>query len=257
MNETEEYREIAYDLHLHSCLSPCADNDMTPANIAGMAFLNGLKVAALTDHNTCANCPAFFEACRALGVIPVAGMELETAEEIHLVCLFDGLADALTFSDAVETHRMPIPNRPEIFGDQLIMNAQDEVIGREKHLLIAATDLALSDAAALARAHGGIVYPAHIDRQANGIISILGDIPPEPGFTAAELHEAQQRAAYADRYPLLQQMSFVSSSDAHHLWDISEGENTLPLSHAADPDGIAGEDAVRRRLFAHLKHENE
>lgn len=80
--------ERFYDLHLHSCLSPCADNDMTPVNIAGMGMLNGLSVMALTDHNSCGNCPAFFEACRSYGITPVAGMELTTAEDIHVVCLF-------------------------------------------------------------------------------------------------------------------------------------------------------------------------
>ena len=78
-----------YDLHLHSCLSPCADNDMTPNNIAGMAALAGLQIAALTDHNSCKNCPAFFAACKRYGVVPVAGMELTTAEGIYLICLVE------------------------------------------------------------------------------------------------------------------------------------------------------------------------
>ena len=76
-----------YDLHIHSCLSPCGDNDCTPHNLAGMGVLAGLQIMALTDHNTCRNCPAFFEAAQELGLIPVAGMELTTAEDIHMVCL--------------------------------------------------------------------------------------------------------------------------------------------------------------------------
>ena len=80
-----------YDLHIHSCLSPCGDDDMTPANIAGMASLKGLTLLALTDHNSCRNCPAFFEACNAFGIVPVAGMELTTAEDIHLIVLFPTL----------------------------------------------------------------------------------------------------------------------------------------------------------------------
>ena len=77
-----------YDLHIHSCLSPCGDDDMTPANIAGMGAVLDLKVMALTDHNSCGNCRSFFEACTHYGVIPIAGMELTTSEDIHLVCLF-------------------------------------------------------------------------------------------------------------------------------------------------------------------------
>ena len=87
-----------YDLHVHSCLSPCADDDMTPANIAGMAHLNGLQLLALTDHNSCKNCPAFMDACRQYGIVPVPGMELCTAEEIHMICLFASLDDALAFT---------------------------------------------------------------------------------------------------------------------------------------------------------------
>ena len=78
-----------YDLHTHSSLSPCADNDNTPYNLVGMAVLSGINILALTDHNTCKNCPAFFAAAKQYGIIAVAGMELTTAEEIHVVCLFE------------------------------------------------------------------------------------------------------------------------------------------------------------------------
>ena len=125
-----------YDLHIHSCLSPCADDDMTPNNIAGMAALKGLQILALTDHNSCKNCPAFFEACRRQGIIPIAGMELTTAEDIHLVCLFETLEAAMNFDRTIESHRMPILNRPEIFGNQWILDGEDEPIGEEEILLI-------------------------------------------------------------------------------------------------------------------------
>ena len=109
-----------YDLHIHSCLSPCADDDMTPNNIAGMAALKGLQILALTDHNSCKNCPAFFAACKRQGIIPVAGMELSTAEDVHLVCLFENIEDAMRFDVEIEKHLMSVDNRPEIFGNQLV-----------------------------------------------------------------------------------------------------------------------------------------
>ena len=83
--------KLYYDLHMHSCLSPCADDDMTPMNMAGMGMLKGLSVMALTDHNSCRNCPAFFKACEGYGVVPIAGMELSTAEDVHMVVLFPTL----------------------------------------------------------------------------------------------------------------------------------------------------------------------
>ena len=90
-----------YDFHIHSCLSPCADNDMTPNNIAGVCALAGLQIAALTDHNSTKNCPAFFKAAKKQGISPIAGMELTTAEDIHVVCLFERLEDAIT--DVIRT----------------------------------------------------------------------------------------------------------------------------------------------------------
>jgi hypothetical protein len=109
------------DLHIHSCLSPCGDEDMTPGSIAGIAKLNGLDIAALTDHNACGNCRSFFAACEHYGVIPVAGMELTTSEDVHLLCLFRTLTDAEAFAAAVAQKRVRIKNRPEIFGRQLLM----------------------------------------------------------------------------------------------------------------------------------------
>ena len=144
-----------YDLHLHSCLSPCADDDMTPYNIAGMAMLLGLQLLALTDHNSAKNCPAFFSACREYGLVPVPGMELCTAEEIHLICLFPSLADAMAFDAEVETTLSPIKNRPEVFGRQWILGEGDTVIGEYDKLLIAASALPLSEAAALCEAYNG------------------------------------------------------------------------------------------------------
>lgn len=212
---------VKYDFHIHSCLSPCGSEDMTPNNIAGMAMLGGLEVVALTDHNTSKNCPAFFEACRKVGIVPIAGMELTTAEDIHMVCLFPTLESALEFSDYVDENRMKIPNRPDIFGEQLIMSGDDEVIGREENLLIPATGLDVFTAAREVRALGGIAYPAHIDKQSNGIIAILGDIPREAGFTAAEVKNPEKIAELKERFPILREMLIVNDSDAHDLENMS------------------------------------
>ena len=105
---------FTYDLHVHSCLSPCGDDEMTPCNIAGMAFLAGVRIVALTDHNSCKNCPAFFAACEEYGVTPVPGCELTTSEEIHMVCLFEGLKQAMDFDEAIQPYRMMLKNRVEI-----------------------------------------------------------------------------------------------------------------------------------------------
>lgn len=182
-----------YDLHIHSCLSPCAEDDMTPANIAGMASLKGLTLLALTDHNSCRNCPAFFEACKAFGIVPVPGMELTTAEDIHLVVLFPTLEQAMNFDREIHRRIIPVQNRPEIFGNQWIVDCDDNILEIEDTLLINATDLDVDSALALVRRYGGAVYPAHIDRPSNGMIAILGTVPAEYGFPCVEFNDFEHR----------------------------------------------------------------
>lgn len=217
-----------YDLHLHSCLSPCADDDMTPSNIAGMASLCGLQLIALTDHNTCGNCGALLQACRQYGIVGVPGMELTTAEEIHLVCLFPGLVQAEEFERQVREHRLPIRNKPEIFGNQLFVDVDDNVVGEEPNLLIPATTLSLEEGTALALSCGGAAFPAHIDRPSNGIIGILGDLPERPFFPTVELNDRENREEYREKYGL-QDRRMLCSSDAHHLWDIRDAANSIEL----------------------------
>ena len=240
-----------YDLHIHSCLSPCADNDMTPNNIAGMAALKGLNIVALTDHNSCKNCPAFFEACRKQGLIPVAGMELSTAEDVHLVCLFERLEDAMRFDGEIQKHLMNVKNRPEIFGDQLVLNGDDEQIGIEEKLLISATDLWMSEAVALARSYGAHVHPAHIDRESNGIIAILGDVPEDYAFDCLEFNDSGNIERITKEYPATADKKRVVSSDAHYLWDISEADNCVELDDEPYSSAL-----VRQRLFEYLNGKN-
>ena len=236
-----------YDLHIHSCLSPCGDNDMTPNNIAGMAALNGLNIVALTDHNTTKNCPAFFKACKKYGLIPVPGIEMTTAEDVHIVALFPSLEDAMNFNSEYEKHRVPVKNRVEIFGEQLILDEEDKVIGSDGYLLLNATDLSIEEAAALARSYGAAVFPAHIDRDENGIIAMLGDIPEEANFTAIEFRDGGKAEEYIEKYSL-QDKLILKDSDAHYLWNINESENSLMLD-----DEPYSSDLVRRRLIDLIK----
>ena len=123
--------QLTYDLHIHSCLSPCGDKDMTPANIAGMAAVKGLNAVALTDHNTSKNCRPFLKMAEAYGITAIPGMELCTEEEVHVVCLFPDLYAAEDFDRYVYDRMLKIPNKEHIFGEQLIMNDEDEIIGEE------------------------------------------------------------------------------------------------------------------------------
>ena len=227
-------KKYYYDLHIHSCLSPCGDDDSTPNSIAGMGELNGLQIMALCDHNTCKNCPAFFEACVNHGILPVAGMELTTAEDIHAVCLFPDLESAMEFDKCVNTRRILLLNRTDIFGNQLICDSEDNVIGNDEYLLSNATDISIEEAPNLAQKFGGICFPAHIDRDSNGIIAVLGTFPETPNFTAAELHNREKLNEYTEKYSL-EGKRIIISSDAHYLWDIKEAEDFLELEEIDDP----------------------
>lgn len=240
-------KKYYYDLHIHSCLSPCGDDDMTPNNIAGMGVVAKLDIMALTDHNTCRNCPAFYKTAEANGIVPIAGMELTTAEDIHLVCLFEELEDAMRFDEAIRNRRMLIKNRVDIFGEQKILDENDEVIGIEEYLLSNATDITVDEAPALVEEYGGICYPAHIDREANGIIATLGVFPDSPYFPCAELHDGDKKAGYEAKHPIISGKPIVVSSDAHYLWDISGRLNCFEL----ECDENAAE--IRKKLFERLK----
>ena len=130
---------MTYDLHMHSCLSPCGDNDMTVNNIVNMAALKGLDVIALTDHNSSKNCPALMKVAREAGIRAIPGMEINTSEEIHAVCLFPTLEKAMAFDDYVFSTLPPVKNRPEIYGDQILVNENDELQGTVDTLLITAS----------------------------------------------------------------------------------------------------------------------
>ncbi len=234
-----------YDLHIHSCLSPCGDNDNTPNNLAGMAILAGLQIMALTDHNTCKNCPAFFAAAKKQGIIPIAGMELTTAEDIHMVCLFPTLEQAMDFDEEIQSRRVLIENRPDIFGDQWILDENDEKIGEEPYLLSNATTVTLEESIPLVTSFGGVCYPAHIDRDANGIIATLGALPPDLPFTAVELHDGEKETVFAEQIP--QGCRVTVGSDAHYLWDIRDKDRFVELE-----DEPYSSQLVRERLLAWL-----
>lgn len=232
---------LYYDLHIHSCLSPCGDGDMTPNNIVNMARLAELDIIALTDHNTCGNCAAILQAAVGSGVTVLPGMELCTAEEAHVVCLFPALKAALAFEQRVRSSLPPIANRPDIFGEQLLMDAGDNVVGREDVLLTTASAIPVDDVPALVRSLGGAAFPAHIDRPSYSVTAALGDIPPV-GFCAAEITAAGNVEQMKTLYPSIANMPLLLDSDAHYLHQISEAGPWLDLPDRSPEAVIAALD---------------
>ena len=239
--------ELNYDFHLHSCLSPCGDNDMTPYNLVNMAKIMGLDVIALTDHNTCLNCPAAIKAGQEAGILVIPGMELCTDEEVHVVCLFPDLEKALAFSGYVRERIPPVKNRSEIFGEQLILDGEDNLVGKEENLLSVATDISIEGISGFVNSFGGICYPAHIDRDSNGIIAVLGTLPDSLGFKTVEFRDRENIKQYSKKFNL-SKMTAVTNSDAHFLTGICDKENYFDL-----PDGLSSSSEIRAELFKLLR----
>ena len=219
--------QFYYDLHLHSCLSPCSSDDMTPANLAAMCALAGLQIVALTDHNTCGNCAAFCRAAQLHGLTVLSGMELCTQEEIHVVCLFPELDLAEAFSREIIRHLPPIPNDSAQFGRQLLMDDGDTVLGEESAFLAGSTDIPLSQVPKLVSSWGGAAFPSHIDRPSFSLLGVLGLWDPDLGFTAAELSRRcpPELALRSD----LAGLQLLTDSDAHYLDQVWGAEFSLDL----------------------------
>jgi PHP family Zn ribbon phosphoesterase len=190
---------------------------MTPCNIVNMAKIMGYDAIALTDHNTCDNCEAVIKAGTELGITVIAGMELCTSEEVHIVCLFPDCDKANSFSNYVYSTLPPVKNKPHIFGEQIKMNEYDEVTGYEEKLLITASGISCAKAVETVKSFGGICYPAHIDRSSFSILSNLGIIDESFGFTFVEVFDLSKEAELKQKHPYLNQLKIISDSDAHYL----------------------------------------
>ena len=221
---------LCYNLHIHSCLSPCGADDMTPADIVNMCALCGYQVVALTDHNSAANCPAAAEAAKEAGILFIPGLELTTAEEVHILCLFPALEAALAFSQTVYDSLPDLENRPSIFGHQLLTDAGGRVLGEVNKMLGNATGIGIYDVAKLVSGQGGVAIPAHIDRPSFSLLSNLGFYDPLMGFHTAEV------SPYAPD-DFVSPLPFITSSDAHDLSAIHDAERTIAVTEVS-PQGV-------------------
>lgn len=201
------------DLHIHSCLSPCCDLDSSPRAIARRAREMGLHMAAITDHNSAMNVPAFAAACRDEGIQAVFGIEITTREEVHALTLFPDVKAALAAGKEAYERLESETFDPESFGDQIWVNEEEEIEGMlEKLLILGATDIPLDDLGPWCRQRGGILIPAHINRPAFGVLGQLGFLPEGP-FEAVECTQPLERERTAP-WPV------SASSDAHSLDEI-------------------------------------
>lgn len=200
---------------------------MTPGNIIGMAVVKELDVVALTDHNSCKNCPPFMKYAEEYGIIAIPGMELCTLEEVHVICLFATLEDAMDFDEYVYNKLIPVLNKEDIFGKQQICDNDDMVIDSEPYLLINATNISFDQVYDLVHRYHGFMIPAHIDKNSNSVLSNLGFIPPDSKFRCVELSNIKNLESIQRSNPYLSKCNIITNSDAHFLEHINEPVNWI------------------------------
>jgi PHP family Zn ribbon phosphoesterase len=205
------------DLHIHTCLSPCAELEMLPELIVERAQELGLQIIAVTDHNSAENVAAVVNAAQHTGITVLPGMEVQTREEVHLLTLFDTLEQMASWQEQVYASLPPLVNDEALFGEQLVLDAAGEPLGYLERLLMTSTDFSVEDVVQLVQELDGLCVPAHVDRTMYSIIANLGFVPPELDVAGVEISTNIGPVEARERFPQLSRYSLVANGDAHRL----------------------------------------
>ena len=226
---------IYYDFHIHSCLSPCGDMDMTPNNIVNMAALLGLNAIAVSDHNTVGNAKACMEVAKEVGITVIPGMEVETEEEVHILTLYPTLEAAEEAAKEVYKKLPQIKNRAEIFGQQAYMDKDDNITGYEERHLISSAGMSMNYLFDVVKSAGGIYIPAHVDRHSYSVLTNLGFIPDDIDIKNIEISRMTEDVdSFLAARDELQKYNIYRNSDAHYLQDMREAEAYLDISDVSE-----------------------
>jgi PHP family Zn ribbon phosphoesterase len=237
------------DFHNHSCLSPCGSLELSPHALAELAVLRGLKVLALTDHNSSLNCPTFAKVCPRRGILPLFGMEATTQEEIHVLCLFVNLEASLEFSEYAYSMLMPFINNPDISGDQVYVDEDGNIEGEVEYYLVNPLELSVDEIGTKVAEFEGIVIPAHVERPAFSMTSQLGVVVSGPWLAV----ECTRLPPVFNMEPLdTLGYPLITSSDAHYPEHVGRRPFELDASlEELAPNGLssgADMDALKRAL---------
>ncbi|MCS7261721.1 MAG: PHP domain-containing protein [Anaerolineae bacterium] len=208
------------ELHVHTVLSPCAEVEMIPPLIVRTALERGINLLAITDHNASANVEAVMRAAQGSALTVLPGMEVQTREEVHMLCLFDTLEQLADWQRQVDAHLPDLENNAELFGEQFVVDETGAFIRRERRLLLASTQMGLEEAATRVHALGGLAVPAHIDRKAFSLITNLGFVPTGVPFAALEITRHLSPTQARQRFPQIGDLPLMQSGDAHRLDEI-------------------------------------
>lgn len=224
--------EFRADLHIHTCLSPCSELSMTPLRIVEKASSLGINILAVCDHNSVEHVEVTSVIAKKKGIRVIAGIEINSAEEVHILGLFENITDAFSMQTVVYDSLQTGENDEDAFGIQVLVNEADEVLGFNRRLLIGATDLSVNRIVELIHGFNGLAIASHIDREGFGIIGQLGFIPREIEFDALEIsYRTTRDEAYA-RFGHYSHIPWTTSSDAHSLKDIGRRTAGFIMEHS-------------------------
>ena len=219
-----------YDLHIHSALSPCSDDDMGANNIVNMAILNGLSYVAVTDHNSLKQLPVVKRVADQLGMGLIYGTELQSNEEVHILAYFKDDRRLAEVQAWLEGLLLPLKNRSEFFGHQFLLDESDEVIDEEEVLLLQSLNASIDEIVDRIHFFGGVAVLAHAMDRSNSIMTQLGFIPQSLPFDGIEIKNDEQKKLLLKLHPWIKDVIWLKNSDAHRLVDIKEGGDEFPLA---------------------------
>lgn len=225
--KAKEPRLVRIDLHIHTCLSPCATLDMTPLKIVAEACKKRIEIIAITDHNSVENALAVMESVRKCDLTVIPGIEVTTSEEVHIIGLFEGIEQAREMQAIVYENLQEGSNDEDLFGMQVVANDCDEVEGINSRLLIGATTLPVHEVVNAIHGLNGLAVAAHIDRERFSIIGQLGFIPDDLELDALEISRRLPLEQARVRFREYERFAFIHSSDAHDLEEIGKGATHL------------------------------
>ena len=242
-------REVRADLHIHTGLSPCCETwRMTPRRIVERALEEGLDIIAISDHNSMRNAQAVAEAARGTKLTVLHGMEVTTAEEVHVLGIFGDPKGARGLQDLVDRN-LPGANKPEALGYQVLMDANDEILGSDDHLLAGATTLPVEDAVAAIHEAGGVAIASHVDRTFYGIFSQLGWIPDGLELDGLEIYWSMPIDRAKARHPQIEGRPLLRGSDAHSEEDIGRAWTKLEVGAFDVGDAAAAHEEIRLAIL--------
>lgn len=236
------------DLHIHTVLSPCGDWDMSPVNIVSNAISQGLEIIGITDHNSTKQCKTVWEIGEKMGLTVIPGCEITSREEVHSLAYFSDFEALAVFQEYLDRHLTIIPNNPKVFGYQVVVDEEDNILEEIEHYLGATIEVSIEEVEQKVHELAGIFIPAHVDRPRNSIFSQLGFLPPELKIDALQISKLADEKVIREKYRIKPEITIVKFSDAHYPGDLGK---TFTLFEMVEPTlnelrmALLGEDGRR------------